>query len=933
MADKSGEVGIEVVMQIFFRLIKKLATAAAVIWLSTTVITAAESGSQPPLPGQIRIHYQRADGNYKDFGLWLWDEVQKPSSDWPAGATPFSGKDAFGVFVDIDLLENAAQIGFIVINRLTGEKEAGNKTMKTDNSSEIWIKEGDDNIYNSPELKLNPVIKLARVQEDGKIVALFNTTVGLDLSQLKTVLKLKDRYGKAVSVSSAAATASDSVLISADFSAENAPLSMEFNGQKLATRIHWRLIDRIYACDEKDLGCRLADDVAVIKLWAPLADSVRVFFYDAKDQTKEIMTKELERSQNGVWQTSLKASDMPAGCILEGTFYQFEVTNPGCTPKRVLDPYARSMAAVTIDAAGQSAGGSGDFVGKAAIVSPEKYGPKLEHPKITGYQKREDAVIYEVHIRDFTADPAIEKDLKHRWGSFGAFIDKLPYIRSLGVTHIQLLPVMAWYFGDETRMAERELEYKARHNNYNWGYDPQNYFSPDGAYSEKPEDPTARIAEFKELVAAIHAAGMGVVLDVVYTHMAKASFLNDIVPDYYFFSDANGSFLGDFGNNLATNRRMAARLLIDSVTYWFNEFKIDGMRFDMMGDATHEAIQAAYNAAAAINPQALFLGEGWRTFKGHLEDPALTGKGADQDWMDKTDNVGVFSDEFRNELKSGFGCEGEPMFLTGGARRIAKIFANIKAQPGNTPADAPGDMIQYIEAHDNLPLYDVIAQSIKKDPEIPANDKEIHRRIRIGNAILLTAQGTAFLHAGQEFGRSKQWLADSTPEQKFHYFVDADKKPFKHPYFIHDSYDSSDAINMFDWSKAADAQKYPLNAQTSAYTRGLISLRRSSDAFRLGSKKLVDENISLINAPEIKDEDLAIAWSCKATGGESFWVFVNADNKTREFTTNLNLSECEVIVDREQAGIEPIKKPAGCSIGATKIILEPLTVAVLRKKA
>ena len=921
-------------MKLFFRLIKKLATAAAVIWLSTAITTAADGGSQPPLPGQIRIHYHRADGNYKDFGLWLWDEVQKPSSDWPAGATPFTGKDASGAFVDIDLLENAAQIGFIIINRVTGEKEAGNKTMKTGNAREIWVQQGDDNIYNSPELKLQPVIKFAVVNDSGKITVQFNTIIGLDLNRLKTALQLKDRHGRAAAVNSVAVTAaaSDSVLITAAFSAENAPLSMEFEGQKLATKVDWRLIDRVYDCDEKDLGCRLSDDAAVIKLWAPLADSVKIFFYDAKDQTKEILVKELERVRKGVWQTILKATEMPANQTLAGTFYQFEVTNPGSTPKRVLDPYARSMAAVTVDAAGQSAGGSGDFVGKAAIISPEKYGPKLDHPMIPGYHKREDAVIYEVHIRDFTSDPAVEKDLKHRWGSFRAFIDRLPYIRSLGVTHIQLLPVMAWYFGDETRMAERELEYKARHNNYNWGYDPQNYFSPDGAYSEKPEDPAARIAEFKELIAAIHAAGMGVVLDVVYTHMARASFLNDIVPDYYFFSDRNGSFLGDFGNNLATNRRMAARLLIDSVTYWFNEFKIDGMRFDMMGDATHEAIQAAYDAAAAINPQALFLGEGWRTFKGHLEDPALAGKGADQDWMDKTDSVGVFSDEFRNELKSGFGCEGEPMFLTGGPRRIEKIFANIRAQPGNTPADAPGDMVQYIEAHDNMPLYDVIAQSIKKDPGIPGNDEEIHRRIRIGNAMLLTAQGTAFLHAGQEFGRSKQWLAANTPEQKFHYLVDADNKPFKHPYFIHDSYDSSDAINMFDWSKATDAGKYPLNAQTVAYTRGLIALRRSSDAFRLGSKKLVDENVSLIAFSEARDEDLIIAWSCKSTNGGIYWIFVNADSQARDFTTGLNLSEGEVIVDREQAGIEPLKKPAGCRIEGTKISLEPLTVIILRKK-
>ena len=180
---------------------------------------------------------------------------------------------------------------------------------------------------------------------------------------------------------------------------------------------------------------------------------------------------------------------------------------------------------------------------------------------------------------------------------------------------------------------------------------------------------------------------MGVVLDVVYTHMAKADFLNDIVPNYYAFQDANGNFIGGFGNNLATNHKMAEKLMVDSVKYWFDEYKIDGMRWDMMGDATYEAVQNAYDAAAAINPKALFIGEGWVTFGGHLSDPSLGRQGADQNWMDKTDDVGVFSDEFRNELKSGFGNEGEPRFITGGARDIQTIFNNIKAQPSNTKED------------------------------------------------------------------------------------------------------------------------------------------------------------------------------------------------------------------------------------------------------
>ncbi|HNX74364.1 MAG TPA: pullulanase [Candidatus Rifleibacterium sp.] len=918
-------------MNIFLRLIKKLATAAAVFCLTTSITAAAEPASEPPLPGTLRIHYHRNDGNYKDFGLWLWDEVKTPSTDWPKGGTAFTGRDKDGAFADIELLENAAQVGFLILNTSTGDKEAGSKTLHVAERSEVWVTENDDNVYDSPEFKLKLELSRAEVVSSGKLMLSFNSVAGLDLPTLQQGVAIKDRSGKAVDLI-AAQVIGNKIQVTAAFTADKAPLSVSFAGKTLWASLDWRLIDQLYGCDDTELGCRLSGNQAVFKLWAPLASQARVLVFAGSDQTKMLKQIDMQRGHQGLWQASITEGENPEIDKLEGCFYQYEVTNPGQPAKRVLDPYARSMAPVTMDAAGQSAGSSGDFVGKGAIVAPEKYGPALSHPVIDGYKKREDAVIYEVHIRDFTSDPAIEKSLNHRWGSFGAFIDKLPYIKAMGVTHIQLLPVMAWYFGDETKMGERELEYRAKNNNYNWGYDPQNYFSPDGAFSERPEDPTARLTEFKTLVNAIHEAGMGVVLDVVYTHMAKASFLNDIVPDYYFFKDVKGNFLGDFGNNLATNRKMAARLLHDSVEYWFREFKIDGMRFDMMGDATAEAIQAAFNKAAAINPQALFTGEGWRTFKGHLEDPALAGKGADQGWMDKTDSVGVFSDEFRNELKSGFGCEGDPMFLTGGARNIDRLFSNIKAQPGNTPADAPGDMVQYIEAHDNLPLYDVIAQSIKKDPEIQVNNEEIHRRIRLGNAILLTSQGTIMLHAGQEYGRSKQWLAESTPEQKFHFFTDAAGKPFKHPYFIHDSYDSSDAINKFDWARATDAAKYAVNQVTVEYTRGLIALRRSSDAFRLGNKALVDSNVCRIDAPEIKESDLLIAYSCKSSDGVTFFVFVNADSVTRAITTGIDLQKTDCLVDRDRAGIAPISVPAGISIKGSVVTLEPLIAAVFRSR-
>ncbi len=694
-----------------------------------------------------------------------------------------------------------------------------------------------------------------------------------------------------------------------------------------ADKMSWQKIDETFYYDGDDLGVSFLLGIPILKLWAPVAEQVSLILYDKDDQTREVFRVFMEKDEKGVWSKALN-SDLAAGIKdFYGYFYSYEVKNPGQSVKRVLDPYAPSMAATTVSRDGKSAGSMGDFVGKGAIIAPEKYGKAKPIKKIRGFEKREDAIIYEIHVRDFTSDPSIGGRLKNRWGSFLALIDRLDYIKSLGVTHIQLLPVMAWYLGDETDTAERDLTWSTESRNYNWGYDPQHYFTPTGAYSLKPEEPGARIKELKTLINAIHARGMGVILDVVYTHMFKADFLEDIVPNYYFFKDSAGNYLGDFGNNLATNRLMAEKLMVDSVRYWHSEFAIDGMRFDMMGDGTRDAVQKAYEAALEVNPNTLFIGEGWRTFKGHIDTPALEGRGADQDWMAHTDEIGVFSDEIRNDLKSGFGCEGEPRFLTGGAQNLERIFKNIKAQPTNYVAKGPGSVVQYIEAHDNLPLFDVIAQSRKKDPAISENEEEIHKRIRLGNLMVLTAQGIAFLHGGQEYGRTKQWLSEREPGDKYHLLRDELGQRFKHPYFIHDSYRSSDMVNMFDWTKVKGRG---LGAETMAFTKGLIRIRRSSDAFRLGSRALIDARVKQIKAKEMANEDLLIGYSCEGSSGEVFYVFVNADNQERTITLEENLTKGTVLVDGRRAGTRRIGRPRGVRLTEDKLVLAPLTATVIK---
>ncbi len=661
----------------------------------------------------------------------------------------------------------------------------------------------------------------------------------------------------------------------------------------------WQQLDQQYYYAGGDLGLRYerAAERAEFAVWAPTADTVLLQLYAAGNHEQPFgEARPMRRdADSGVWRLSLGAAELDIGSLL-GLFYQYRVDG-----RPALDPYARSMA---VDA------GS---VGKAAIVDLDRY-EVAGFAAIDGYRQREDAIIYEVHVRDFTVDPAVEHQLGDApFGTYTAFIAKLPYIRSLGVTHVQLLPVMAYFYGDESRAREREWNYVPENNNYNWGYDPHSYFAPEGMYASDPSDPQARVDELKALVDAIHAAGMGVILDVVYNHHPHDGIYEPLVPGYY-YRGRNDSFAG---TDIASERAMARKLIVDSLRYWTEEYKVDGYRFDLMGLIDTQTIREGYEAVAALNPDTLFIGEGWRMFQG--DGPPM----ATQDWVLEQDFAAVFSDDFRDIVKSGYNTQGTPRFITGGAEPIDVLFSNIKGQPtSNFRTDDPGDAVQYIAAHDNLTLHDVISVSTGLDPDEPAQRQEIHRRIRLGNALLLTSQGIAFLHAGQEYGRSKRWLGDGVPGE-------AMQGPTG-DVFVENSYDSADVVNFIDWTLI---ETDPVGRATIDYTRGLIALRRSSEAFRLGSQERVDALVRLLASPDIAAEDRVIGFETGTEGGERFLVVVNADSVARELRVDFDPSAGDVLVDGARAGIEPIAVPAGVTLAPGLLRIDPLTATVVRLPA
>ena len=901
---------------------------------------------EPQPAGTIRVNYYRTDGNYDKKSLWYWGDVKNPSSgEWPNG-TDFTATGKYGRYIDIPLKDAAKDLGFLLLDR----KKQGDdvKIRKEDykftdlkNHSQIFLKDDDETIYTNPYYVHD--IRMTGAQHVGtsSIESSFSTLVGAKKEDILKHSNITNHLGNKVTITDVAIDeAGKKVTYSGDFSDTKHPYTVSYNSDKFTTKTSWRLKDETYSYDGK-LGADLKEEGKQVDLtlWSPSADKVSVVVYDKNDPEKVVGTVALEKGERGTWKQTLDSTNKLGITDFTGYYYQYQIERQGKTVL-ALDPYAKSLAAWNSDDAKID---DAHKVAKAAFVNPAKLGPQdLTYGKIRNFKSREDAVIYEAHVRDFTSDPAIAKDLTKPFGTFEAFIEKLDYLKNLGVTHIQLLPVLSYYFVNELKNHERLSDYASSNSNYNWGYDPQNYFSLTGMYSSDPKNPEKRIAEFKNLINEIHKRGMGAILDVVYNHTAKVDLFEDLEPNYYHFMDADGTPRTSFGGGrLGTTHHMTKRLLVDSIKYLVDTYKVDGFRFDMMGDHDAASIEEAYKAARALNPNLIMLGEGWRTYAG---DENMPTKAADQDWMKHTDTVAVFSDDIRNNLKSGYPNEGQPAFITGGKRDINTIFKNLIAQPTNFEADSPGDVIQYIAAHDNLTLFDIIAQSIKKDPSKAENYAEIHRRLRLGNLMVLTAQGTPFIHSGQEYGRTKQFrdpayktpVAEDKHPNKSHLLRDKDGNPFDYPYFIHDSYDSSDAINKFDWTKATDGKAYPENVKSRDYMKGLIALRQSTDAFRLKSLKDIKDRVHLITVPGqngVEKEDVVIGYQITAPNGDIYAVFVNADEKAREFnlgTAFAHLRNAEVLADENQAGPVGIANPKGLEWTEKGLKLNALTATVLR---
>ena len=536
-------------------------------------------------------------------------------------------------------------------------------------------------------------------------------------------------------------------------------------------------------------------------LWAPTARRVALSLYPCGTVSAADLTLEMSRGERGVWQAEVPGD-------LDGRYYDFEVTDSEGVARRTADPWARACGrdgarSMVIDLARTDPDGwAGD--------APPAHGPE--------------DIIWEVHVKDFSysSHSGVPEALRGKYKALtltgvtlngdGVHPTGLDYLKRLGVTHVQLMPVF-----DYGSVPEDDP------HAFNWGYDPVNYNVPDGSYASDPDDGAVRIRELKEAIQALHKNGFRVIMDVVYNHTYKLdSWLWRCEPWYFYRQNADGTPAdgSGCGNDLASERSMCARYILESVLYWTEEYHMDGFRFDLMAlldTALMERIRAALDERYGRGEKLLF-GEPWGAHHSPMHRGAAPAGKRALPTLDE--NIGAFCDATRDLVKGHILHAERPGFVNGGSARLSDLAAAVTGwagvKGGRFAVRAASQTISYLSSHDDWTLWDKLVITMDPARRFDEPDPAVLRANRLAAAFCFGCQGHWFMLAGEEFGRTKQGLQDS--------------------------FNAPAGLNRLDWARAWDG---PWRALADYY-RGLIALRKQLPA-------LCDKR------PEAKDRLLS-AW-------------------------------------------------------------------------
>ena len=615
-----------------------------------------------------------------------------------------------------------------------------------------------------------------------------------------------------------------------------------------------------YFSYDGELGALYEKEGTLLRVWTPTAKSVEVWIY-ADDSFKGPSTKiEMVQKPKGIFEAYLPGDQ-------HGTIYVYKILFLNNRESISVDPYAR---ATTVN-------GMKSVIADLNRTNPDGWGERLP-----AFGLPEEAIIYELHIRDFSISETSGIVNK---GKFLGLTEKntqnasgrktgLDYLIDLGITHIQILPMFDYATVDEANLTEPQ---------YNWGYDPLNYNVPEGSYSTDPFDPFNRIFELKQMIRTLHDNGLRVIMDVVYNHVydPKDQALERTVPGYFYRYNADGSLANGtgVGNDTASERHMMRKYIIDSVKYWAKEYHLDGFRFDLMGIHDSVTMNAIREALDKIDPSIIIIGEGWE-----MSTPLPEDLKASQRNAQAMPRIAHFNDSIRVALKgSDFGDEKDRGFISGKNYLEDLLLRNIKGAmhlSSHSSYVDPEQVIQYVEAHDNLTLYDKLLRSNPDDSE------EVRiKRHTLATSIVLLSQGVPFIHGGQEFLRTKAGVANS--------------------------YQSPDEINQFEWERVTTFQ------ESVAYVKGLIALRKSEYLFRLHTHEEIDAHFTTLS-----ENFNIIAFSL--TNSEKKYIVIFNGNRS-DTIFRIQKGKYAILVEDNQVFLESMPE----AVLMEKILVKAHTTSVL----
>ena len=810
---------------------------------------------------KLTIHYQRPGGDYTGWNLWIWKNSDNDSLDKPVSTSgvQFIGDDDFGKYVTItiDGMKDYKNLGIIVRLNDWAAKDVNDdrfiNEFDSNGNAEVWLVQNDKGIYTKKptiEMKISSASFEAtnevKVELNKRFKPLSGSSNGFSVSGGLSVISARTENPNLPEDTELILTLNGNISLTQRYKISHSTYGSA--DIALGNLITTEEFEKKFTYKGDDLGNVYKKDSTAFRLWAPTATKVELLTFNSS--TSGVKSRfPMKSDVQGTWVHSLDGDQ-------DGLIYAYNVEVYG-DENEAVDPYARAAV---------------ENGKRSVVVNLETTNPKgwnREKPKFSGNPT--DAVIYELHVRDLSMDKSAPFPKSARGKYAGLTYPNLKSssgqpvgvaaIKDLGVTHLQLLPIYDFASVDELNPT------------FNWGYDPLNYNVPEGSYSSNPKNPKARITELKGAIQSLHKQGIRVIMDVVYNHVFDASTFSQskIAPGYWFRTDSDGKLTSasGCGNDSASERAMVRKFIVDSVKYWANEYNISGFRFDLMGLHDIQTMQEVRKELSKIDPTIIIIGEGWNMGT-HPSEIRST-----QANVDELAGIAVFNDQIRDGIKGSVFTASDKGFATGTFGKKNNVMAGIV---GNTDFSStilpafttlsPAQSVNYVEAHDNNTLEDKLRLSLStKDPALIAS---YHR---LASSIPLLAQGIPFIHAGQEFQRSK----------------DGDSN----------SYKSSDKINALKWNLISK------NSVTRNYFKGMLEIRAQHPAFRLSSTADVKNNLKFL-----KTSDEVIAYSLKGSAVKDSWQSIVVIHNAKTASSKVALpakGNWTVVVEGSKAGVKTLR--------------------------